>query len=293
MKETMNNMILVTGSTGNVGSEVIKYLTEAKADIKAAIFDKKSVAKIGGGIETVIFDFEKPETFFGALTGVEKVFLMRPPQMGDPKQLYPFIDAAKDAGVKQMVFLSLLGVQHNPLAPHGYIEKYIIKSGIPYTLLRPSFFMQNLSTTHCKDIRECHEIIVPAGKGKTSFVDVRDVAAVAAKVMTQPGHENKAYDLTGSEALDYYQISNILSEATGKEITYTNPSSGVFGKRMSAEGSAKDFITVMKGIYLVAKLGLAGKVTSETEQILGRKPITFEQFAKDNRELFIEKPSDK
>ena len=289
----MNNMILVTGSTGNVGSEVIKYLTEAKADIKAAIFDKKSVAKIGGGIETVIFDFEKPETFFGALTGVEKVFLMRPPQMGDPKQLYPFIDAAKDAGVKQMVFLSLLGVQHNPLAPHGYIEKYIIKSGIPYTLLRPSFFMQNLSTTHCKDIRECHEIIVPAGKGKTSFVDVRDVAAVAAKVMTQPGHENKAYDLTGSEALDYYQISNILSEATGKEITYTNPSSGVFGKRMSAEGSAKDFITVMKGIYLVAKLGLAGKVTSETEQILGRKPITFEQFAKDNRELFIEKPSDK
>lgn len=282
----MKNKILVTGSTGNVGSEVIKYLGQTNAHIKAAIFDSKSVTKVDRDIETVVFDFEKPETFADALDEVEKVFLMRPPQMGDPKQLYPFIDAAKASGVKQMVFLSLLGVQNNPLAPHGYIEKHIIKSTIPYTLLRPSFFMQNLSTTHCKDIRECNEIIVPAGRGKTSFVDVRDIAAVAAKVMTEHGHENKAYDLTGSEALDYYQVSEIISRATGKKIVYTNPSSRVFGKRMAGEGSAKEFITVMKGIYPVAKLGLAGKVTSETEKILGRKPISFEQFAKDNKDLF-------
>lgn len=289
----MKSKILVTGSTGNVGSEVINYLKLANAEIKAAIFSKKNSSRVDNDIETVVFDFEKPETFSEALSGVDKVFLMRPPQMGDPKQLYPFIDAAKAAGVSQMVFLSLLGVQHNPLAPHGYIEKYIIKSGIPYTLLRPSFFMQNLSTTHSKDIRECNEIIVPAGRGKTSFVDVRDIAAVAAKFMTESGHENKAYDLTGSEALDYYQVSDILSKATGKKITYTNPSFRVFGKRMATEGYAKDFITVMKGIYLVAKLGLAGKVTTEVEQMLGRKPITFAQFAQDNRDQFIEKSANK
>ncbi len=289
----MKSKILVTGSTGNVGSEVIKYLRQEKAEIKAAIFSKKNSSKLDKDIETVVFDFEKPETFSKALSGVDKVFLMRPPQMGNPKQLYPFIDAAKSAGVSQMVFLSLLGVQHNPLAPHGYIEKYIIKSGISYTLLRPSFFMQNLSTTHGKDIRECDEIIVPAGKGKTSFVDVRDIAAVAAKVMVEPGHEYKAYDLTGSEALSYYRVSDILSKATGKKITYTNPSSRVFGKQMATEGYDKDFITVMKGIYFVAKLGLAGKVTTEVERIIGRQPITFEQFAEDNRNLFIEKPTNK
>ena len=289
----MKGTILVTGSTGNVGTELIACLKKVDADVKATVFSKKSATRLDKNIEKVIFDFEKTETFNKALVGVKKVFLMRPPQMGDPKKLYPFIDAVKKAGVEQMVFLSLLGVQHNPLAPHGYIEKYIIKSGIPYTLLRPSFFMQNLSTTHCKDIRECNEIIIPAGKGKTSFVDIRDIAAVAAKVLTEPGYDNKAYDLTGSEALSYYQVSEILSKVTGKDITYTNPSLKAFGKRMSAtEGVDKDFVTVMKGIYLVAKLGLAGKVTKETEQILGRRPITFEQFAIDNKHLFIDKLAD-
>lgn len=289
----MKSKILVTGSTGNVGSEVINYLKQANAEIKAAVFNKESSSGVNKDIETVVFDFEKPETFSEALRGVEKVFLMRPPRMGDPKQLYPFIDAAKVANIRQMVFLSLLGVQHNPLAPHGYIEKYIIKSGIPYTLLRPSFFMQNLSTTHGKDIRKYHEIIVPAGKGRTSFIDVRDIAAIAAKVLTEQGYDNKAYDLTGAEALDYYQVADILSKATGEKITYTNLSSRAFGKRMAAEGLAKDFITVMKGVYFVAKLGLAGKITAEAEQILGRKPIAFEQFAEDNTHLFIEKTANK
>ncbi len=283
MKET----ILVTGATGNVGREIIANIDRAVFNIRGTIITEKDAPRLPKGVIPVIFDFEKKETFLSALDGVTKVFLMRPPQMGDPKHIYPFIDAFKDAGVKQIVFLSLLGVQHNPLAPHGYLEKYIVKSGIPYTLLRPSFFMQNLSTTHCKDIRECDEIVVPAGRGKTSFIDARDIGAFGAKVFENEQYLNKAYDLTGSEALDYYQVAEILSKATGKKITYTNPSSSVFGKRMEGEGSAKDFVTVMKGIYLVAKLGLAGKVTNEFANVMGRQPITFKQFAEDNKDLFI------
>ena len=282
----MKNTVLVTGATGNVGSEVARSLKSTVTDIRAAITNVKDVDRVEKGIRTVLLDFENPATFATALTDINKVFLIRPPQMGDPKQLYPFIDACKAADVKHIVFLSLLGVQHNPLAPHGYIEKHIIKSGIPYTLLRPSFFMQNLSTTHLQDIVKHNEIFVPAGKGKTSFIDVRDIASVAAKILSEAGPTNNAYELTGAEALNYYEVSDILSQVTGRKINYTNPPSGVFGRRMLSEGFPKAFVTVMKGIYLVAKLRLAGKVTDDFETIMGRQPITFLQFAKDNRNKF-------
>ena len=283
----MKEIILVTGANGNVGREIIANIDRKIFDIRGAVLTEKDTSRLPAGVVPAIFDFEDKNTFSKALEGVSKVFLMRPPQMGNPKQIYPFIDACKSSGIKQIVFLSLLGVQHNPFAPHGYIEKYIIKSGIPYTLLRPSFFMQNLSTTHCKDIKEHNEIVVPAGKGKTSFIDARDIGAFGEKIFENDRHLNKAYDLTGSEALDYYEVAKILSEATGKKITYANPSSAQFGKRMKNEGVGKDFITVMKGIYLVAKLRLAGKVTNDFEEVMGRKPNTFQKFAQDNKDLFI------
>ena len=283
MKET----ILVTGATGNIGHEIISSIDKTLFNIRGTIKSKQDTERLPKGVEPVIFDFENINTFSKALEGVSRVFLMRPPQMGDPKKFHPFIDACKESKIKQIVFLSLLGVQYNPLAPHGYIEKYIVKSGIPYTLLRPSFFMQNLSTTHCKDIKECNEIVVPAGKGRTSFIDSRDVGAFGAKVFESASHLNKAYDLTGSEALNYYQVAGIISNTTSKKIVYTNPSSAEFVKRMESNGVSKDFINVMKGIYLVAKLRLAGKITKDFEVVMGRKPITFEKFAKDNRELFI------
>jgi len=283
MKET----ILVTGATGNIGREIISNIDKTLFNIRGTIKSEKDAQRLPKGVEPVILNFEDIGTFSKALKGVSKVFLMRPPQMGDPKKFHPFIDVCRELKIKQIVFLSLLGVQHNPLAPHGYIEKYIIKSGIPYTLLRPSFFMQNLSTTHCKDIKECNEIIVPAGKGKTSFIDSRDVGAFGAKVFESASHLNRAYDLTGSEALDYYQVADIISDATKKKVIYTNPSSSEFVKRMKSDGVAKDFVKVMKGIYLVAKLRLAGKITRDFVVVMGREPLTFKQFAEDNKKLFI------
>lgn len=231
-------------------------------------------------------DFENPKTFQDAIKGVSTVFLMRPPQMGNPKQLYPFIDACKHSGIQHIVFLSLLGIQYNPFAPHGYIEKHIKKSGVPYTLLRPSFFMQNLSTTHAVDIRDNDEVFVPAGKGKTSFIDVRDIAAVAATTLSKAGHTNKAYDLTGSEALSYYTVAEILSQVLGRPIVYNNPPTKEFETRMIRRGLDADYISVMSKIYLVNKIRLAGKVTSTVQNILGRPPITFTKFANDNKEIF-------
>jgi uncharacterized protein YbjT (DUF2867 family) len=153
-------------------------------------------------------------------------------------------------------------------------------------MLRPSFFMQNLSTTHLEDIVSRGEIVVPAGNGRTSFIDVRDIAAAAVAVLTQDGHVGKAYSLTGSEALTYSDCARLISEASGRTVIYTNPSGREFAKHMAAQGHSADFIKVMRAIYLVAKLRMAGTITGELRELIGREPITFAQFARDNAALF-------
>lgn len=238
------------------------------------------------------FDFEEPSTFDAALAGIDRVFLVRPPQMGKADQLYPFIDACKEHSVQQMVFLSLLGVQFNPLAPHGPIEKHIKKVAIPHTFLRASFFMQNLSTTNLEAIRRQCIIFVPAGKGKTSFIDTRDIGAVAALSLTEHGHLEKEYDLTGAEALDYYEVAAILSEVIGETITYVDPSGHAFEASLKAQGKPDDYIKVVKGIYLVAKLRMAGRVTDDVQRLLGRPPIDFRQFATGYRNVFAGEPDE-
>ncbi|MCX7709274.1 MAG: SDR family oxidoreductase [Clostridia bacterium] len=282
--------ILVTGITGTVGMDIAKLLDKGKHPVKAAI-RRQSIEKaksvLGDGLEYVAFDFEKPETCAAAFKDVDRLFLMRPPAISNTKKyINPVIDAAIENGVEHIVFLSLLGVENNPIVPHYKIEKHILKKKISYTFLRPSFFMQNLSEFYREDIKLRNEIFVPAGKGKTSFIDCRDIAEIGAKALMEEGHRNKAYPLTGSEALDYFEVAEIFSEELGRKITYADPTPGEYSKRMKEAGVAKEFITVMQGIYFTARIGFAKKVTADTELLLGRPPITVRQFIKDYAHLW-------
>jgi uncharacterized protein YbjT (DUF2867 family) len=287
--EAMSNPILITGATGNVGAEIVRQLSQGKHRVRVAQrnFQPNSNWSPDSNIEYVEFDFKQQSTFAPAFQGVKKVFLMRPPALSQVKTyIYPAIDSAIALGIEQIVFLSVLGAESSPVIPHAKVEKYIQSVGIPYTFLRASFFMQNLSTTHRQDIQERNEIFLPAGKGKTSFVDVRDIAAVGVKALTEVGHQNKAYSLTGSEALDYYQVAEIFTEVLGKPIIYKNPSIVKFALNMYKRGLAPQFIAVMIGIYTTAKLGLAGKLTTDTQEILQRAPISLRQFVEDYRECW-------
>ncbi len=272
--------VLVTGASGNVGAPLVEHLVRAGADVLVA---SRQGTRAPAGTTAVRFDFEDPGTHAPALAGVEKLFLLRPPAVSDVKRhMLPVVRAAKDAGVRHLVFLSLLGVEKNPVVPHATVERFILEAGVPHTFLRPSFFMQNLSTTHRDDIREHGEIFVPAGQGRTGFIDTRDIAAVGAKVLLEEGHVGRAYDLTGSEALTYAEVAALFTEVLGRPIRYPAPGALRFAARWYRRKEPLAFIAVMTGIYTVCRLGLAGTVTRDTETLLGRAPLSMRQFIQDH-----------
>lgn len=274
---------LVTGITGNVGEFVAERLLQRGLSIRAAVTNVETAKpKWGGRTELVRFDFLDSATFGRALDGVKGLFLVRPPAIADPKPMMPLIQQAKEHGVRHIVFLSLLGIEHNPLPPHYRIEKYVKNSGIPYTFLRPSYFMQNFNTTHQGDIRERSDIFVPAGKAPVSFVDTRDIGEAAAAVMSDPErYANRSYTLTGAEARTYDEAAGIFSRVLGRPVSYSNPSAGEFRREMLRRGMPREIVNMMVALYFTAKLGLAKRVTPELEALLGRKPATLEQYVRD------------
>jgi len=289
MSALMPDLVLVTGATGNVGRELVPLLSARGVPVRAAVRDPSSAESVLGtaaGLELARLDFGEPATHAAALEGVARVFLVRPPDVADAAPFKSFVRTAKRLGVVQIVVLSVLGAERNPLLPHRRMERLVEREGIALTALRASFFMQNLSTVHRRDITERDEVFVPAGDGRTSFVDVRDIAAVAAVALTEPGHDDKAYDVTGSEALTYADVARELSAALGRDVRYPRPGVRAFARRMRAQGFELPYILTMIGIYTTARLGLAGRVSGDVEQVLGRPPISFGRFARGNAETF-------
>jgi nucleoside-diphosphate-sugar epimerase len=195
----------------------------------------------------------------------------------------------KAHNIKLVSFLSLMGVENNTIPPHHKIEKYIEKSGIPYAHVRPGFFMQNLSGIHSVEIREKDEICVPAGKSKTSFIDAADIGLATAVLLHDPKkYRNTAYTITGPEALDYFQVAEILSRVTGRKITYAKP--GYLRYRsyyIMKRGLDKAFVNVTVALYFMTRMGTAKEVTNGFYELTGRKPRTLEEFARDNLRCFM------
>lgn len=279
--------ICLTGATGTVGRSVLARLRGDSHRIRVATRDPTTaLARFGtDGVEYTAFDFTDPATYESAFEGVERLFLVRPPQITRAgRSILPAIDAAARAGVRYVVFLSVLGADRAPLVPHARIERGLDATDLSATFLRASYFMQNLSGVHRTDLAERDEVFVPAGGGETSLVDARDVAAVAARLLAErdcTDHADSAYALTGPEALTYAEVATVLSDVLDRPITYPDPSPLRFARRMRSHGHPLGEIAAMVGIYTVARLGLAGRVTADCETVLGRSPLTFEEYARD------------
>ena len=276
--------ILVTGATGNVGAEIVKILRDRGIPVAAAVRNPaKAREQLGDGVDYVPFDFDQPATFAAAMHGIKSLFIIRPPAVSDAAVINAVIGVAKAAGVAHIVFLSIQGGEKNRFVPHYKIEQAIMRSGLTWTLLRAGFFMQNLNTTHRAEIKERNEIFVPAGKGRTSFIDVRDIAAVGAKALSEPGHENKAYTLTGNVALNYHEVASTFSSVLGRPIVYREPSLLGFARGKRAEGTAWPFIAILCALYTTARFGLAAGISDDLVRVLGRQPIPLRQYVQDYR----------
>lgn len=283
----MIGKILLTGVSGNVGGSVMDYLKSQGIPFLAGVRNPQKSFLQHKDINYTHFDFEDASTFETSLEGVSKIFLVRPPELTDVNRIFkPFIQKCKTAGVQHIVFLSLLGVEKNPFPPHHKIEKAIVTSRIPYTFIRPSFFMQNLSTIHAMDIKERNDLFIPSGNAKISFIDTKDIGEIIGRTLLEDGHENKAYSITGPEAITYYQVADRMSRLLGRKITYSNPGLFKFRKEMISRGIKKNFATVMMVLYLTTKLGMANHVTDTAEVLLKRKPRIIDDFIKDHLEVW-------
>ncbi len=279
--------ILITGATGNVGGELVKICSRENAPAVAAVTDARSANRFLADTELREFDFTRAATFAGATAGVSQVFLMRPPAISNVRRdIFPFLEHCRLIGIEQIVFLSLLNAEKLFFTPHRQIETEILRLKIPHTFLRPSFFMQNLATTHRDEIKNNQEIFVPAGRGKTSFIDARDVASAAFLSFSAARHLNKSYELTGGQALSYFEVANILSDVLEKPVRYRNPSLPSFVWRAWRQHRNLFFVLVMAIIYTTARFGQAALITDDLPKLLGREPISFEQFAADYKDCW-------
>ncbi len=278
--------VMVTGALGNVGGYVAQYLIKNGQDIVAADINVEALQeKYGDQVKSVYFNFTDAKTFSVALRDVDRVFIMRPPQLGQPQDLKPFIETLKSkGGVKLVSFLSLIGVEYNPIPPHHKIEKYIEQAGLSYCHIRPSFFMQNISGIHAFEIKHFDRIVVPVKAALTSFIDAEDIGEITAKVLSEPDkHQNRAYSITGPEAIDYYAVSQILSEELGRKITYANPNPSLAKKYWTeVRGLDREYAKVMSMLYMMTRWGAAKKTTTTFENVMHKKPQTFRQFVKKN-----------
>lgn len=283
---------MVTGALGNVGGFVAKQAISNGQEVVVADIDVTALKKrYRDKAECVYFDFTDQSCYEEALKEVDRVFIMRPPHLGKPEDLKPFIESLKTKPSMQMVcFLSLLGIEKNPMPPHHKIEKYIEQSGLPYCHIRPSFFMQNISGVHAFEIKHFDNIVVPVKKALTSFIDARDIGELTAEVLTRPQqHINQAYSITGPKAMDYYEVAAILSKELGRKIRYANPSPCLSKKYwIKIRKLDKEYASVMGMLYMITRLGNAKKVTNTFEQVMNKKPRTFAEFVQENRNAWID-----
>lgn len=276
--------VLVTGATGTTGSAVVDELAGRADDGLESLAATRDPDGYDGPAEPVRFDVTDPDTY-DALDGVDAVYLVRPPEVGNVEHdLFPVVDAAESRGSRRVVLLSVLGAERAPLLPHRRLERRLERSPLDRTFLRAAYFLQNLETVHAAEIHR-GELAVPAGEGRLGMVDAHDVAAVAAEALLG-GHEGRAYDLTGPRAVSFHDVAVVLSAELDHEVRYTRPGLVRYAWRRRREGIPPARIAVECGLYTAARLGLSDRVTDDVREVLGREPRSLADYVADRRAVW-------
>ncbi|MET0552237.1 MAG: SDR family oxidoreductase [Vicinamibacteria bacterium] len=277
-------MILVTGASGTVGTEVVKALVARRAPVRAGYRTRPQ--NVPAGVESAALDYDRAETLAPALRGVESVFLLS--STTSPAELLErearVVDEAKRAGVKRVVKLSVIGAPEGRFQVarwHRPVEQYVEASGLAWTHLRPNGFMQNLFNYKGDTLRGQSALYAAVGDAAVSHVDARDIGAAAARVLTEGGHEGKAYDLTGPAALTYGQIAEALTTALGRAVRYVPITVEQYKAGALAAGVPEVYADALADLDRAYAEGIASRLADGVRTLTGRDPISFDAFARD------------
>lgn len=284
-------VLVITGPSGNVGDELVDVLRRQPPEggwRVASRHPERLRERAGDSAEVCRFDFFDRTTWPVTLHDIETLFLLFPLPGNEAARaaVIPFLKAAEQAGCRHVVYVSVFGADRAKFIPHYKVEQALMASSMTWTLLRCSFFMQNLHrviSTHGTDIVERGELFIPAGRGLTSFIDARDAAEVAALALTNPAaHRNTVYHLTGPAALSMDQVAAALTTALGCPVRYTRPGLVRFAARLRHRGVGWDTIGFMAIVYTLTRLGQNQPITDEVARLLGRPPRRLAEFLHDS-----------
>lgn len=273
----MKGKVLITGATGTLGKAIVQAVRAAGLKVLQGVRD---TGKVSPQAEAIQLDYANPATIELALADVSALVLMAPPlEAKAPELLKPVIAAAKSAGATQLILISAFGVNHNEQAPMRIVEHLVIDSGIPYTILRPNFFMENFSEgPQAGSIRHDNAIYLAAADGKTSFISVKDIADVVVRAL-QDSLTGVEIDLTGPEALDHFEVAKIISNASGREITFHSLPENQVLEGARSHGMPEPAVAYLGMLYGVVRVGDAAGIASIPSSLSGYQPRTFATFA--------------
>lgn len=270
--------ILVIGASGTVGSELSRLLAAQGQSVV------KATSRPPSAPDQVQLDLGNLVGLRPAFDGIDRAFFLAPPGHADQEALLaPLIDEAQARGLKKVVLMTAMGANADENAPMRKAERRLEASGLAYNIIRPNWFMQNFNSFWLHGIQTAGQIFLPVGNAKGSFIDARDIAAVAARLLKDDTFANRAFDLTGPRALDHAEAAAILTQASGKAIGFTDITPEAMLQGLVAAGLPKDYAEFLVLILGFFKAGYAERTTDAVQQVTGRAPSSFEQYAQDYR----------
>lgn len=278
----MKGKILVIGANGNIGQFLVSDLLKQGESVKAASRKGKAAA----GAEGVVFDYTQTTDFDALLEGVDRVYAMVPAgYLNVMELLTPLLDAAIERKIK-VVLQTALGVDADNNIPYRQLELRLQASGIPFVILRPNWFADNFHSYWLYGIQHGGVIALPAAEGKTSFIDVRDIAASAAAALTSNAFDGQSFNLTGPEALSYAEAAAILSEVVGFPVAYQPVDDATFIETLTGAGVARDYAEFLAALFYMVRQGWTAIVSDAVHTLTGKQPLTLQQYAQDNSNKF-------
>ena len=271
-------MILIIGGRSKIGAALIGELLGRGQQVRALVRAGEPTGSVPGAAEAVTGDLADKGSLVTAMAGVEKVFLLSSPHPDAVSWHRHAIDAARRTQVQLLVRSSILGADRESpaefIGAHTTCDRYLEDSGLPFVIVRPNLFLQNIPESTIPSIDASGTFYADAGEARISMVDTRDVAAVASRALTEPGHAGAHYDVTGPEALSYADVAAKLTSAMGRRISYVAAPDDAVRKALLGAGLTEWFAGALVGLYQDYRRsgtdGYAAQVTETCQRLTGR-----------------------